>query len=240
MSYRTAIFGAVVGLVGVLPGTSARPPDKIVLLRSGQARYVRTLQGSWDAVSLDPAVVRVRYDGAGEVYLEAVAEGETMVVLDNRKISRFHVWKVLVGDGPTVRKADTSMVERACRCEREPDEPLRCVVTGPGCLDALDVTFERQPVTTADIAVVLTLRSAQQLLRRIHKGVKSEGFDGVDLAFVGANLMVRARVRSVGQRRELLLAVWRHMLGKMVLEDRIEVTGGGGDGGDEIEKIEGG
>ncbi|RME24456.1 MAG: hypothetical protein D6806_09545 [Deltaproteobacteria bacterium] len=223
MSNRKVTIPVLMCLLCAGAAAGARPPDRIVWLRSGEARYERTLPGTWDVVSLAPWVVSTRYDGGGEVFLEAEGDGEGLVVLDNREISRFEVWRVRVGVERKHAKADTSLVQKACRCEKEPDEPLRCVVETSRCLDALDATFTDQPITTRELAVVLTLGSAQEMLRRIQKGLQAEGFEGVRLAFVGANLMVEANVGTVVERRKLLLAVWRHMLGKLVLEDRITV-----------------
>lgn len=225
----TVLLGCCL-LVGSLPAR-ARPADRVVFLEPGQLQFELAARGSWHVESTAPQVVRARFFPAGEVQLEALRPGRALVVLDNRKIGEFRVWLVLVGKPGDPDKVDKQSLAEKCDCRADEEITVLCTVKDAACLDFLDDYFASHLVSSSQVGVIYTVGSAQLLLRHMTRQLAREGFSGVELAFWGANLRVKARVADAGQRRRLLLAVWRHMVGRLVLDDAISV--GAADGGDE-------
>ncbi|RLB57375.1 MAG: hypothetical protein DRI34_07830 [Deltaproteobacteria bacterium] len=209
--------------LAVLLPARARPADRVVFLEPGQLKFEQAARGSWQVESTAPEIVRARFFPAGEVQLQAGKTGRALVLLDNRKIGEFRVWQVVVGKPGSPEKPDAAALATRCACRPDEEVGQLCTVKDTACLDFLGEYFSSHLVSSSQVGVVYTVASAQLLLRRMSRQLAKDGFSGVDLAFWGANLRVKARVGDEAERRRLLLAVWRYMVGRLVLDDAIEV-----------------
>ncbi len=202
----------------------ALPPGKVVLLTAGDARYEKAAQGSWEVVSTDEKVARVSFHKPNEVLIEAGRPGIALVTLNNNIIGQFLVWKIVVGDKQTARRPDPSVLAGSCGCGRGGSYPVSCTVKSSACLDALRKLFAASDLSTKDVRVIYEIQTAQELLKQMQAALLDAGFKGVELAFVGANLRVKASVADKKERRKLLLAVYGNMIGKLILDDEITVS----------------
>ncbi len=202
----------------------ALPPEKVVILATGDARYVKAAYGRWEVISTDEKVARAGYFKPNEVLIEAGKPGTALISLNNDIINQFLVWKVIVGDKPTAERPDPSVLAGPCGCGRDGSYPVSCTVKNTACLDALRELFTKSDLSTEDVRVIYGIPAAQALLKQMQIAVEKAGYDGVELALVGANLRVKAAVADENERRKLLLLVYRNMIGKLVLDDKIVVA----------------
>lgn len=202
----------------------ALPPEKVLFMAPNDARYVRTAKGSWVVESSDEKVARASYFKPGEVLIETGTKGTALVTLSNDVIGQFLVWQVVVADKSRAERPDPTVLAGPCGCGRGGDYPLRCTVKSSACLDALRGFFEKGGLSTADVRVIYEIQAAQSLLKQMQAAVEKAGFEGVQLAMVGANLRVKAAVADEKLRRKLLLLIYYQMVGKLVLDDQITVA----------------
>ncbi len=88
-------------LAGTLawPASSlAIPPERVVLMVAGDAKYELAGFGSWVAESTNPKVVKAKYFKNAEVFLEAGEPGTALIVFTNKVIDRFSIWEVKVAE----------------------------------------------------------------------------------------------------------------------------------------------
>jgi hypothetical protein len=207
--------------------SSAIPPERVVLMEAGDAKYELAGQGSWVAESTNPKVVKVKYiktAEVAEVLLEAGEAGTALIVFTNKVIDRFSIWKVRVADKkPVERKPDPSSLSGLCECGMGGKYPIRCTVKNAECLEALRKLFQDSDLINKDVWVKYNIPGAQALLRYMQAKVAEAGFKDVELALGGGNLRITGRVADEPARRKLLLLVYQHMVGKFMPDDRLTI-----------------
>ncbi len=215
----------VVMLLGVAAAARAVPPDKVIPMKTGDVLYVPAGKGHWQALSSAPGVVKVSMAPASEVFLEALSRGEALVLVENRVVGRLSIWKVRVGYGEAAGEQKLPDLSTGhCTCSRpEPAEPPVCLVSNTECLDCLRQKLEDSDAVATDFQFRYDIPGMQALLLQLQRHIESEGFSGIELAFAGANLRLEGKVRDEGERARLLFTLYRRMLGRMVLEDRLVV-----------------
>jgi len=214
-------------LLGIVawPGYSlAIPPERVVLMEAGDAKYELAGFGSWVAESTNPKVVKAKYFKTAEVFLEAGEPGTALIIFTNKVIDRFSIWKVRVAEKkPVERKPDPSFLAGLCDCGMGGKYPIRCTVKNAECLEALRKLFQDSDLNSKSVWVKYDIVGAQTLLKDMQIKVAEAGFKDVELALVGGNLRITARVADEPARRKLLLVVYQHMVGKFVPDDRIKI-----------------
>jgi len=219
MSFR-CVLAAALTLVAGLP-SRAVPPDRVIELKEGDEVFLPAGQGSWEAVSENPRTVEAKGVAGGEIQLKARGRGRGLVVVENRRIGRLYVWLALVGERPAKKLNIESL---PCPCNRpDPEEPPVCVVSGRACLDELRRTLAGSGTTNDDLWVRYELKGVQTLLAQMEQALSREGFSGVETQFAGGNLRIEGLVRDEQERCRLLFELYRLMVGRLIIEDRLRI-----------------
>jgi hypothetical protein len=197
----------------------ALPPDRVVYLEKGGDTFVKAPEGSWVATSLDQKVVEAKYFPAAEVHLLAVGEGTALVILTNRVLGQAKFFQVRVGRKRPARP-DPKVLEGACGCS---SYPLECRVKSKECLEALRRFATGSGLTTEDLRLTYNIAGMQALLKGLELHLQQEGFGGIKLAFMGANLRVRGEVADEAAWRKLLVCIYRGMLGRLFIDNQVKI-----------------
>jgi len=220
----TAISAVVLATLLAPLGSRALPPNRFIAMQAGDIKYERAALGSWKVKSQDPEIVKARFFDTGEVFLEAGKPGQTIITLENRVISRFWVWQVRVEHQATApHRPDPSVLSESCGCGSSGKYPVDCLMESPDCVEAMRNLLEAGDLEVADVRVRYKIKGIQVLLKQMQTRLVEAGFAGVELAFVGANLQVKAVVADLAERRKLLLEIYRLMIGKLIIDDEITV-----------------
>lgn len=200
----------------------AVPPDRVIWLEPGTDRFEKGPPGKWEIKSSDENVVRAEYFETAEVHLQAAAVGQAVLLLLNRSIEQLEVWKVRVG----LKAAEPLMPDRperkgVCSCKQVSGNHLSCEVADEPCLRSLAEWLRNVDLTVPDVEVRYTIPGLQALLRRIRSRLDQTAFKEIEVAFVGANLRLTGSVPDEKRFQELILSVYEAMVGKLVIEDRV-------------------
>lgn len=198
---------------------AALPPDRVVYLEKGDDTFEKGPQGSWEATSIDEKVVKSKYFPAAEVHLQAQGEGTALVILTNRVLGQAKFWEVHVGKQKPDRP-DPKVLKDVCGCS---SYPLKCQVKSKACVDALRGFFKDSILTTDDLWLTYSVEGMQALLKDLQARLEQDGFKGIQLAFLGANLRIKGEVTDEAAWRKLLACIYRGMLGRLVLENKVKV-----------------
>lgn len=205
----------------LLLSTTARalPPDRVVFLEIGGDTFIEGPEGSWVATSTGAEVVEAKYFPAAEVHLLAKAEGTVLVILTNRVLGQAKFWEVRVGKQKRARP-DPAVLRDACGCYKY---PLECQVKNLKCLDVLRRFVKDTDLTSDDLRLKYNVEGLQALLRDLQTRLEKAGFEGMNLAFLGANLRLLGKVEDEDAWRRLLVCLYRGMVGKLVIENRVKI-----------------
>jgi hypothetical protein len=204
----------------LLPAAAgALPPDRLVYLEEGGDTFVKAPEGSWTATSTDEKVVKSEYFPAAEVHLLAIAKGTALVILTNRVLGQAKFWEVHVGH-KKLDRPDPKVLGGACGCA---SYPLECRVKSQKCVEALRGFLKDSGLTTDDLRLTYNVAGMQAVLKDLESRLRQEGFEGIRLAFLGANLQIRGEVADEAAWRKLLVCIYHGMLGRLVLENQVKI-----------------
>jgi hypothetical protein len=205
----------------LLISTTARaiPPDRVVYLEKGGDKFEKGPEGSWEATSTDEGVVKSKYFPAAEVHLQAQGEGTALVILTNRVLGQAKFFQVHVGKKKPERP-DPKVLEDACGCS---SYPLVCRVNSEKCVEALRGFLNGSGLTTDDLRLTYNVAGMQALLKDLESRLQKDGFKDIKLAFLGANLRIAGEVTDETAWQELLACIYRGMLGRLVLENKVKI-----------------
>jgi hypothetical protein len=179
--------------------------------------------GKWTAASQDPEVVEAQAFDTAEVHLIAGKPGTTLVLLINHAIGQVFVWQVRVGtDEAGDEPGSLEPLRATCACELA-TRPLRCTVADLKCLEALRAALEHSRLTASELRLTYTVPGLQALLRDLQQRLAAAGFADIQVAFSGANLRVEGRVADEAAWQRLVVVLYRGMVGRMLLEDRVQI-----------------
>ena len=212
----------LLAVVLLLLSTSAwaLPPDRVIYLQKDGDTFVKGPEGSWVATSTDEKVVKSKYFPAAEVHLQARGEGTALVILTNRVLGQAKFWEVRVGKQKPERP-DPKVLKDACGCS---SYPLKCQVKSQACVDALRGFFKGSALTTYDLWLTYSVEGMQVLLKDLQARLERDGFEDIKLAFLGANLRIKGQVADEDAWRKLLASIYRGMLGRLVLENKVKIS----------------
>ena len=212
------LFAAALLLISTSAG--ALPPDRVVYLQKDGDTFQKGPEGSWVATSLDEKVVKSKYFPAAEVHLQAQAEGTALVILTNRVLGQAKFWEVHVGKSKPAHP-DPKVLEDACGCS---SYPLVCEVKSKKCVEALRGFFKDSGLTTDDLRLTYYVAGMQAVLKDLESRLQNDGFKDIKLAFFGANLLIKGEVADEDAWRKLLASIYRGMLGRLVLENKVKIN----------------
>ena len=208
-----------------LPCTGrAVPPDRVVVMGPGSDRFVKGLPGKWQAYSMDPEVVVPQAFDTAEVHMVAKKAGVTLVLLVIQAIGQVIVWNVRVSAETNPRpKPQTASLQGPCNCGHGGGYPLKCTVASKACVTALRAFLVDSDLTASDLRLTYTVEGLQAVLLEMDGRLKVAGFEGVSVAFSGVNLRLAGSLPDRATRRKLIAAVYAGMVGRMLLDDRLQV-----------------
>jgi hypothetical protein len=209
-----------VALLLISASAQALPPDRVVYLEKGGDTFAKGPEGSWVATSLDEKVVKSKYFPAAEVHLQAQGEGTALVILTNQVLGQAKFWEVRVGQKKPDRP-DPKVLKDACGCS---SYPLKCQIKSEKCVQALRGFFRESALTTDDLWLTYSVEGMQALLKDLELRLQKDGFKDIKVAFFGANLRIKGEVADEAAWRKLLACVYRGMLGRLVLENKVKIA----------------
>ncbi|MBN2497244.1 MAG: hypothetical protein JXR96_21810 [Deltaproteobacteria bacterium] len=219
---RLAAWAIFMGLLAMPAPAAPLPPERVVCLEVGQDHFIRGWRGDWIASSDHPERVEVRAFEHGEVHLLARAAGKALIVLYSAELRNASIFEVRIGPSAIEpAKPDPGDVRAACGCEQR-EKRWHCKVEHMRCIEAMRIFLERSDIQADDLRLQYDVAGLQALLRDLEKRVRAAGFEGVELAFEGVRLRLGGRIEDEAAFRKLLLVLYRGMVGKLLIDDRLE------------------
>ena len=216
-------LAVILALASLSTTAQALPPDRLVNLPPGDARFEKGPQGTWKAISSDPEIVEARYHDTAEVSLQAHKEGVAIVMLANLELGQAWFWKVRVAEKTQTGMPDPAVPAKACKCGKgKPEFPMICQVENQACLEKLHELFTTTDLTQEHIKIRYTVEGLQALLKKLEPTQKDSG---VSFAFSGVNLRLTGKLPDQAAWHRLLLSIYKEMVGKLVIDNRIEIPG---------------
>jgi len=206
----------------------AWPVDWVHQLEAGKEKFLRLPQVDWLEVE-DPKVATVEWlTGSQELLLTGLKPGRTLVLLGAE--GRVAVWRVRVGAEPRVEPATFVAAEKACPgLHASPLEEVKLEVRikDDTCRRALGALLETDAYEARHLALTFEGPVLQAQLQRLTEGLKGLSRVPVRARYVGAGLVLEGVV-SPQEHRQVLWETFRRTLGRLVLDDRLEVLAADG------------
>lgn len=206
----------------------AVPPHAVVVLAEGDDTILPRPPGAeWTATLEGPALVDFEILEANEVFFQARKTGITHLLWQNRSLPSVQVWEIRVGTGAKEpRPIEVPAAAAAC-CQKTGDGLLECQISGESCLGPAGELLTHPELDPGKAQVRYTPAGLQALLARMEKALHEAGLSGVRLAFHGAVLVVQGEVANEDSRRRVLMVLYRNMIGKLLVEDRLRLPQSG-------------
>jgi hypothetical protein len=190
----------------------AWPVDMVHDVEPGKEKFVRVAAVEWVDVE-DPAVATAEIMESGEVLLSGHKAGRTLVLLYAE--GRFAVWRLRVGGKPV--PGDLEGANKACPTLEKKAE-LVVTVSDERCAKALRGLFETDAVVARELDLTFEGKVLQAQLKSLQEGLPRS----VASKYVGAGLVLEGHA-TAAEHRKILWEVFRRSIGRVALEDRIEV-----------------
>jgi hypothetical protein len=219
-------FGLAVALLTFPAG--AWPVDWVHELEAGKEKFLRLPQVDWLEVE-DPQVATAEWlAGSQELLLTGLKPGRTLVLLGAE--GRVAAWRVRVGAEPRVEPSLLPATEKACpglRLSPLEDVKLEVRIKDEGCRRALGALLETDAFEARHLALTFEGAVLQAQLQRLTEGLKGLTRVPVRARYVGAGLVLEGVV-SPAEHRKVLWEIFRRTLGRLALDDRLEVLAADG------------
>ncbi|MBM7118704.1 pilus assembly protein N-terminal domain-containing protein [Archangium primigenium] len=223
---RSAVFAplAALGLWLVSSEARAWPVDVAVRLEPDKERFHKLSAVDWVEVE-DPAVVTAEVlTGSSELLLTGLKPGRTLLLLYAE--GKFAVWALTVaptGASEPARKPELLAVARkACpglKATEGAERSLTVEVKDTRCRDALRPLLETEAWLARELDLTFALPLMQEQLAALTAPLKAQGLRA---SYHGAGLRLEGSTTPEGHRKALW-ALFRQSLGRVPLEDRVEV-----------------
>lgn len=197
----------------------AWPVDRVLRLEKGQDELIKLASFEWAEVE-DAKVLSAEKMPAGELLLSGLAEGQTLVLLyDEGKLA---VWRVRVGPkqepaSPTRPDGALSAAKSACPGLKLESSKLTAAVSKQPCAKALAALFQTDAFTAGEVELNFEVDVLQTRLKALSDSLGAK----LSAHYLGSTLVLEGRATAEEHRRALW-TVFRHGLGRIHLEDRVE------------------
>ncbi|NMB76310.1 MAG: hypothetical protein GYA21_14410 [Myxococcales bacterium] len=208
----------------ISPAAMAVPPHAVVALTPGDDVILPRPRGEWTATLEGPAVVEFSVLETDEVFFHAREAGGALLLWQNRVLRAAQVWEIRVVAHPIEAKPVAIPPAAAGCCRKTEDDVLDCQVDGPSCLAALADFLSHPELDPGKVQVRYTVAGLQAQLLRLEQALREAGLAGIRLAFRGATLSLTGEVADEAARRRVLLILYRGMVGKLLVEDGLQLS----------------
>lgn len=200
----------------------ALPIDVSVEVEPGKETFVKLAAVEWLEVE-DPKVASAEWLAeSGELLVSGLKAGSTLMLLYAE--GNFAVWRIKVGGGPRVSSVE-AVRKALAQCPGLTLHPAQYdkvvgPVAEPKCRDALLAAFKEDGVLARELDLTFEPKVLEVQLKQMRDDVKKLP---VTLSYLGASLKVDGTLTGK-QHRELLWAVFGRAVGRVPLEDRVEIS----------------
>jgi hypothetical protein len=200
-------------------GAHAWPADLYVDLEAGAEKFHRLAAVGWVEVE-DPSVATAEIMESGELLLTGKVPGRTLLLLYAE--GKIAVWRLRVavkGARPRAEPEGAALAAARAACPGlKVDGPsLSVVVKDDRCRVALLALFKTDAFSARDLELTFEVPPLQAQLSAIQAGL------GVDARYVGAGLVLSGKLPQ-GDHRRALWSVFQRSVGRVALEDRVEIS----------------
>jgi Flp pilus assembly secretin CpaC len=223
---RTSVARAVVLLAAlVASGAWAWPVDVAVTVKNKDVHFEHPAAIAW-AESADPSIATIEVLRSGEVLVSGRSPGQTVALLYAE--GKMGVWRLTVTEAGEVRKAAAHPMDAAKKAcptlklgEKGTEEALSATLPDEKCREALLEVLKTDAFNSHELSLTFTVPALQGQLGAITKAIAPFA-PQVKASYVGAGLVLEGKV-SEAQHRKVLWEAFRQSVGRVPLEDRMEV-----------------
>lgn len=203
----------------------AWPADVYVDLEVGAERFQRLSALDWVEVE-DPSVATAEVLDSGELLLTGKAPGRTLLLLYAE--GKVAVWRLRVaakGAKPKVEPEGGSLAAARAACPdlKVDGSNLTATIKDERCRQALLALFKTDAFSARDLELTFEVAALQAQLSALQSGAP------VEAQYAGAGLVLKGKLPEKLHRR-VLWQVFQRSVGRVALEDRVELITGN-DGG---------
>lgn len=203
----------------------AWPADVYVDLEAGAERFQRLSALDWVEVE-DPSVATAEVLDSGELLLTGKSPGRTLLLLYAE--GKVAVWRLRVaakGAKPKVEPEGGALAaaRTACPDLKVDGSNLTVTIKDERCRQALLALFKTDAFSARDLELTFEVAALQAQLSALQLGAQ------VEAQYAGAGLILKGKLPEKVYRR-VLWQVFQRSVGRVALEDRVELITGN-DGG---------
>ena len=214
----------------------AYPIDVAISVTAGDVHFERPTAIEWAEIA-DPKIATVERLETGELLFTGKSVGHTLALLYAE--GKAAVWwievvpKGAVWQRPAAAPEPLARARKACPTltlgEAGSEGALTTSIPSEACRSALLSLFQTPAFTARELSLDFSLEALQAQLAGLQAAIAKVA-SGVDAHYLGAGLVLKGEV-TPEQHRKILWTVFRHSVGRMALDDELQVdTADGGTG----------
>ncbi|AGC42658.1 hypothetical protein MYSTI_01310 [Myxococcus stipitatus DSM 14675] len=220
MPARMYFLGALLAfLVPAVAG--AWPVDLVLPLEAGKDRFQKLAALEWVEVEDASVASAEALPGSNELLLTGHKEGQTLLLLYAE--GRFAVWRLVVGAPPSddlsPRMASARKVCPDLKATQGAEKLLSVTVKDPACRAALLEVLRSDAYVARELELTFEVPALQEQLAAMSAALKPLGLEA---RYSGAGLVMTGSA-SREDWRKALWELFRRSVGRVPLEDRVEV-----------------
>jgi hypothetical protein len=208
------------------PIVSAWPVDQTVAL-GVDAPLIRPLAALEFVESKDPAIATAEVLPAGELLLQGLKPGSTLLLLYAE--GKMAVWRLDVGPAPSAGKSPVNApaTEKPCKGVKIEGPAQERSVSGTvgdeTCRQALLERFKSPDLLASRVELTFELSALQAQLQALHRRLAARGLEKkVRARYLGAGLLLEGDL-TAAEHRQVLWEVFHESVGRTVLDDRLQL-----------------
>jgi Flp pilus assembly secretin CpaC len=200
--------------------------DVAVSVAAGDVHFERPSAIDW-AESADPSIATIEVLRSGEVLVSGKAPGQTVALLYAE--GKMGVWRLTVTKpGEAVAAVPGPSIDAAkevCKGltlgEKGSEGALTVTVPDDACRKALLAVLQTDAFNSHELTLTFEVPALQAQLQAFTQAIAPFAPD-VKASYVGAGLVLEGKVTKA-QHRKILWAAFRNSVGRVPLEDKLEV-----------------
>jgi hypothetical protein len=217
---RAARIAALALVVAAAPA-AAWPVNARIEVRLGEESFQRLTPDAWLEVE-KPQVAEAELLETSEVMITGKAEGSTLVLVHAE--GKVMVWRVVVRGAKAAARDEGAAPSKVCAGAKVEAGQLTASIRDEACRKALLklLSSDGDAFLAKDLDLTFDVPMLQAQLRDIEAGIARAGAK-VQAAYLGAGLRLKGEATQA-QYRKLYWEVFRNSVGRLAIEDRIEIA----------------